>query len=265
MNFKFKIVVLTVLIAIFASCSNYNKVMKEGTKEEKYDLALELYEKEDYYRALQVFDELIVLYRGDAKIHDIYYRYAYSYYHQNELLLASYHFKYFAKTFPQSKYAEECYYMSAYCKYKSSTDYNLDQSSTKEAINEMQLFINLYPNSDKVKEANNTIDELREKLIIKDFKKASLYYETEYFRSAVYALKQHITDYPSSKFKEEAYLLAIKASYKYAENSVKSKQAERYKDTLVLIDEYFEKEPNATLAEDVNKIKEQILNKLDNF
>lgn len=265
MNFKINILVLVVLALVFFSCDGYNKIMKEGTKEEKYDLALKTYEKGDYYKALQIFDELIVLYRGDIKIHDIYYRYAYSYYHQNELLLAAYHFKYFAKTFPQSKYAEECYYMSAYCKYLSSADHNLEQSSTKEAINEMQLFINLYPKSEKVKEANNIIDELRAKLILKDFEKAAMYYHTEYYRSAIYALKQHMQDYPSSEYKEKAYLLAIKSSYKYAENSVRAKKQERLKDAITLIDEYYEKMPNGQLTKEINEIKERILKELDNF
>lgn len=238
--------------------------MKDGTKEEKLELANELYEKGDYYRALQVYDELIVLYRGNMKIHDIYYKYANAYYKQGDYHLASYHFKYFAKTFPKSEHAEDAYYMSAYCKYVSSSDHNLDQSSTKEAIQAMQLFINLYPDSDKVEKANELIDELRLKLIRKDFDKAALYFETEFYKSAVYALKQHVIDYPSSKYKDEAYLMAIESAYKFAENSIDAKKEERYKEALGVYDEYLEKMmPEGEEKEEADDLASDIKDKLN--
>jgi len=76
----------------------------------------------------------------------------------------------------------------------------------------MQAFINAYPNSKKVAEANKIIDELRAKLIKKDFEISKLYYQTEYYRAAVTALKQHIKDFPSTPYYEECMYLIIKAN-----------------------------------------------------
>ena len=47
-------------------------------------------------------------------------------------------------------------------------DYNLDQSNTTSAINELQKnFLNNYPNSEKSKNINDLIDELNYKLELK--------------------------------------------------------------------------------------------------
>lgn len=245
------IMFLLILLAL-GSCSKYQTLVKKGTPEQKYKAALKYYAKDDYYHSQQLFDELVVLYRGTNKLEKIYYYYANTYYKQGEYVVASYHFKYFAKTFPRSEYAEECLYMSAYCKYLDSAPVELDQSSTKAAITDMQMFINIYPNSDRVADANKVMDELRAKLVVKNFEIAKLYLTTEYYRSAIYSLKQHIKDYPSSPFKEEAMYLAIVANFDYAEKSISFKQKERYTATISAVNDYLDSYPE---GEDVNSAK----------
>ncbi len=241
---KIRHIILYLLIATaFASCNSYQSIVKKGTTEQKYEAALKYYAKDDFYHAQQLLDELIVLYRGTDKLEQIYYLYAQTYYKQAEYIVASYHFKYFAKTFPKSKFAEECLYLSAYCKYLDSSPSNLDQSSTKEAISEMQFFINVHPTSERVKEANRVMDELQFKLLVKDFEIAQLYIKTEYYKSAVYALNQHIKDFPSSPYKEQALYLIIKANYDYAVKSIAAKQKERFTDVMSSYNDYKAKFP----------------------
>ena len=40
-------------------------------------------------------------------------------------------------------------YMAAYCLYMDSPQFNYDQTNTYDAINELELFISEYPNSEK--------------------------------------------------------------------------------------------------------------------
>ena len=264
------IMYLLIVLAL-GSCSKYQTLVKKGTPEEKYNAALKYYAKDDFYHAQQLFDELIILYRGTSKLERLYYYYAQTYYKQSDFIVASYHFKYFAKTFPNSEYAEECYYLSAYCKYLDSAPDNLDQSSTKAAVTDMQMFINTYPDSPKVEEANKVMDELRAKLVVKDFENAKQYLTTQYYKSAIYALKQHAKDYPSSPYADDAMYLIIKANYEYAYKSVFVKQKERFTITIAAYNDYFEKYPegdNAKLAlkllhssqEQIKKV-DRILNK----
>ena len=145
------------LSIVFFSCSNYQKIQKSQDFSYKYEKALEYYEREDYYRAMNLFDQVIPFYRGSAEAEDIAYKYAYGYYNQKQYIMASYYFDRFAKTYPRSERAEECMFMTAYCKYLDSPKFKLDQTSTVEAISALQLFLNAYPASDRVDQCNALI------------------------------------------------------------------------------------------------------------
>jgi outer membrane protein assembly factor BamD len=110
--------------------------------------------------------------------------------------------------------------MRAYCSYLLSPVYSLDQTDTKKAIEAFQTFVDDNPNSSRIKEANKDIDLLRSKLEKKYFEIAKQYYVTEFYASATVAMNNYLKDYPDSKYAEQAYLIMVKADYKYAVNSV---------------------------------------------
>src|SRR5205823_2189449 len=136
------------------------------------------YEKEDYLKALTLLEELITLFRGTAKEENALYYYANTNYNMGDYELARYHFRNFVKTFPASVHAEECAYLTAYCYYLNSPEYSLDQSDTKTAIKEFQVFINEYPKSSRISECNEIIDKLRGKLEKKHYEISKQYYQT---------------------------------------------------------------------------------------
>ncbi|RMG76595.1 MAG: outer membrane protein assembly factor BamD, partial [Bacteroidetes bacterium] len=111
----------------FIACSDYNKILKSNDLRLKYDKAVEYYEKKQYFKAYPLLEELSVIYRGTSKAEQIDYYLAYCDYYTGDLLYAAYRFKRFAQTYPKSKYAEECSFMSAYCYYRNSPQYSLDQ------------------------------------------------------------------------------------------------------------------------------------------
>ena len=150
MNKKFTNILIGVLIIAFlSSCSEYNKLLKSSDYNKKYDAAIAYYEKKEYTKALALLEELVSVYRGTNKAEKIMYYYAYATYAVHDYLLAGYHFNNFVRTFPASDKAEECSFMYAYCYYLESPRYSLDQTDTKNAIKELQYFINKYPDSQK--------------------------------------------------------------------------------------------------------------------
>ena len=214
---------------IFFSCSKYQHVLKGSDMEKKYEYAEKYFQKKDYYRALQLLEELITVYKGTTKGEQTYYYYAYCNYYTGDYAMAAYHFNNFVQTYPTSKYAEEMQFMHAYCYYLDSPIYSLDQTNTLDAIDKFQLFINKFPKSNRVEEANRLIDELRYKVEAKAFNNAKQYFKTENYKAAIVAFENVLKDFPSSSFSEEALFLALKTSYLYAEQSVEYKQVERYK------------------------------------
>lgn len=211
-----------------SSCSKYQKLLKSSDNEIKYKKAVEYYDSGDYYRALQLFDQLLPFFKGTDKAEQLNYYYPYCYFEQRDYIMASYYFMRYAKNYPNNERAEECVYMSAYCKYLKSPKYSLDQTSTYEAIDELQLFINLYPKSYRVENCNNMIDKLREKLEEKAYNAALLYYKMERYKSAILSFKNVLKDFPNSQYKEDILFHIVKSYYEYAKNSVLEMQQERY-------------------------------------
>jgi outer membrane protein assembly factor BamD len=238
------IVVLAILTGIlFGSCGgDFNRIQKSGDAQGKYDAALKYYKSADYVKALQLFEELLSIYRGTAKAEEISYYYAYCNYYVGDYVMGGFYFSTYYKTYPHTKRAEECEFMRAFCEYLLSPIYSLDQTDTKKAIEAFQTFVDDYPNSDKIKECNKYIDMLREKLEKKYFEIAKGYYITEYYHSATVALTNYTKDYPSSKYVEESNFLIIKCDYLYAINSVEWQKNTRLQavvqDYLKFVDQY---------------------------
>lgn len=216
------------MLLTFSSCSKFQKILKSNDHAAKYEAALKYYEKKDYFRTIQLLDELIYIYRGTNKAEKIMYIYAYCYYNEEDYIMAAYHFASFVEVFPRSEFAEECQYMSALCKYKDSPHFTLDQTSTVEAIKDFQLFVNVYPKSTRIEECNTLMDELRQKLEKKAFQISYLYFKIESYKSSIIAFKNLLKDFPDTKYREESMFYIVKANYIYASKSIDAKKKERY-------------------------------------
>ena len=219
-------------LLILTSCSNYSRVIKGKDMDAKLELATKLYDKGDYYKALPLLEELITVFRGTKKAEKTYYLYAYTNYKLGDYQSAAYDFENFAKTYPNSEFAEECAYMHAYCFYQDSPEYSLDQTNTYKAINELQLFADRYPKSERVKVCNTLIDELRSKLELKTYQSAEMYFHMELYRASIVTYKLLLDDFPSTNFREEVLFKIVKASYNLAENSIEEKKVARYEETI---------------------------------
>ncbi|MFN0031437.1 MAG: outer membrane protein assembly factor BamD [Flavobacteriales bacterium] len=222
---------ITMLMAIGASCSEYNKILKSTDVELKYTKALEYYNDDKCYKALPLLEELIGLSRGTQRAEDIYYYYAKTQYCLEDYYLANYYFKSFSKTFSNSQRAEECLFQAAMCSFQLSPNYTLDQTDTRNAIDEYQLFLDQYPTSALKDSANKMIALLNAKIERKTFETSALYAQTQKHKAAVQALLQFTKDYPDSKYKEEALYLMVKSQYEYAIGSIAKLQLERLRAT----------------------------------
>ena len=252
---------LTVLLFSLGACkSRFEKLRLSNDVAKKYQEGIRLYNKKDYSKALILFEGLVQKYRGTAEAEDLNYYYAYTLYRLKDYTTARYKFKEFADTYPASKNAEECRYMGAYCYYLDSPKSSLDQENTYKAIDALQLFINLYPKSDRATQAAQYIANLRDKLETKAFDNAKLYYDlggydVTNYKSAVIALKNAQTEFPDIKYAEEMNLLIVKSQYMYAANSFPSRQEERFNEALEYYNEFIEAYPTSKFAKEAKQLK----------
>lgn len=264
--------ILTILTIITLSACNqdYNKVLKTEDIDAKYNAAIKYYndaQAEDsiarakaklpqqkdttttdskkkkkkvktnergYAKALPIFDALLVDMRlsGDRRLEEVYFFYAYCLSKTGDYASAAFHFKNYKDTYTRSPRREEAWYMYVFCKYAMTYPVELDQSSTKQAIQELQLFINYYPNSKKVDECNDIMDELRGRLRQKEYNQAMLYYNIGDYKAAVTSMRNLIKEYPGIEQREQLSYLIVKSHYQFAAKSIESKQEERYNETV---------------------------------
>ncbi|MCK9206815.1 MAG: outer membrane protein assembly factor BamD [Salinivirgaceae bacterium] len=262
---KTTLLVFSILTTLLISCSEYQKVLKNSDYNLKYEKALVYYEKGDYYRAQSLFDELVSIFKGTDKSEKILYYYADCHYQQKDYVLGAYYFENFAKTFPYSEFTEKAAYTAAYCYYLNSPKYTLDQTDTRKAIEAMQVFINKYPTSTYVTEANDIIEKLRSKLELKSYESAKLYFKLGEYHAASIALRNSLKDFPDTHYREELLYLIVKSNFLLAENSVKEKQGERYQNTISEYYSFLDEFPESKYLEEIEKMYTKSVNQIKNL
>lgn len=257
------ILIITALILLSACKSGYQKLYKGTDNEAKYAAALDYYDQKDYYRALQLFQQLINFYQGTEKSQKMQFYFAYCYYHQKDYVMAGYYFKRFTTNYPRSEYSEEASYMAAYCYYLDSPKYTLDQSNTITAINELQLFLNQYPSTSRKDDVNALIDELRNKLQLKDLNIAQLYFKMDRYEAAITSYNSFLDEWPDTKYKEEVIFNIMKSYYYYAIESIESKKQERFQTALDFYNELIFQFPDTKFLKEAENIRNSVNRKIE--
>ncbi len=236
---KLKLYIYTILavLIISSSCSDFRKIERSDDLDEKYEAAIKYFDGKDYYRSGILLEQILPLLRGDKRAEKAQYLFAYTHYHQKFYIQSAYYFKLFFQTYSRSEYAEESVYMHAYSLYLDSPAFNLDQTSTLEAIEAMQAFLDKHPQSEYREDANKIMDTMREKLEDKAYTNAKEYfklkgYDPRNLKAAIIAFDNFAKDFPDSKRNEELAYLRIEAKHQLAEQSIFSLKKERFQDTI---------------------------------
>jgi outer membrane protein assembly factor BamD len=234
MNWKKYFISISIILSV-SSCNNYNKLLKSTNYELKLEKANHYYDKKNYVRAQQLYEELIPIFKGTDKSEDLYYRYTWTHFYTGDYSLAQFHFKNFVRQFPTSEKAEECFFMNGYCYYLNSPKYSLDQTATINAIKEMQSFIDNFPESKWVDSANTIVSNLHRKLEKKEYEILKQYRLLDDYKAVITAGKNFQKDYPDSEYNEEIQFWIIEAYYLLGINSIPDKKKER----LEKVGEYY--------------------------
>ena len=245
-----KYIVLALLSAgVFSSCGEYNKVLKSTDYEYKYEAAKSYFAKGQNSKAATLLEDLALIMKGTSNAEESAYMLAMTYYNQGDYITASHYFNTYYTTYPRGTYTELARFYSGKALYLDTPEPRLDQSSTYKAIEELQMFIEYFPESDRKELAQNMIFELQDKLVEKEFLSALLYYDlgsytgnTVYsstgnnYQAAVVTAQNILREYPYTKRREDLSILILRAKYDMAKESVPEKKEDRMRET---IDEYY--------------------------
>jgi len=222
-------------------------------------MAVKMYESKKYAKALRLFEKITPAFRGKPQMERIQFMVAQSNFNEKNYSLSGYYFDRFTKNYPKSSKREEAAFLSAYSYKLASPVFSKDPTDTNKALEAYQTFINAYPDSDKIEEANQHYKELRYKLQKKYFEIAKVYYTTaDYdlrnYKAAIQAFDNLLGDYLGSEFKEEALYYRLKAAHDFVLKSTDRRKPERIKDAIEAYEKLKRNYPESKYMEDSNEM-----------
>lgn len=254
---------VAVVASLNSGCSDYNKIMKSTDLDYKYQRAIGFIDSNKCYGALPILEEVVALTRGTELAPDVQFHRAEANRCVGDYYLARYHFKMFAKTFPNDERSESAQFEAAMCSYYLSPKPALDQTESLAAIQELQLFMDRYPGSVLRDSSQALIDLLRAKLEIKSFETANLYHKTKQFQSAVIALANALKEFPDTPFREEMQWLILDSHFQYASQSTERRKLERFNDTIAAFLTFVARFPNSDRLADAQTINAKCVSEID--
>ena len=262
---------IALLATLFASCSEYQKALKSEDTAFKYKMGDSLYNEGKYVKANKLFAQIVPAYRGKPQAEKLMYLYCKSFFEMKDYYIAGYQFERFASSYPKSEKAAEASFLGAKSYYMLSPTFTKDQKETNEAIDKLQTFIDTYPETEYVTEANTLMKELEFKLEKKAFAIAKQYNTISDYKAAIKSFDNFLFDFPGSSLREDALFYRLDSAYKLAMNSVEYKKEER----LITAKEYYTNFKKAfvnskfiieadAMASDLNEELENYSNTLNN-
>lgn len=260
-----RLLYLLIILLALGSCSEYQTVFKGEEVGPKYKLAEKLYKAGKYKKALRLFEQIVPQYRGKPQAERVMYYYADTYYQLEDFYLAGYQFERFAKSYPKSEKREEAFYKSAKSYYELSPRYSLDQTETTKAIEKLQGYIDAYPESENLAEANKLVAELREKKERKAYEIAKLYHHRENYKVAISSFDNYLVDYPGSPFREKVLYYKLESEYLLAIGSYESLVEDRLNTAQTYYNNYKKYYKSGEYTQKADEIAEDIKSRLEQY
>ena len=225
---------LLFILVFFLSvgCSEFQKALNSDQVALKFDMGTELYDNKKFSKASRLFAQILPQYRGKPQAQKLTYMQSMCYYNTKDLKNSSYLMERFVNSYPDSEKVEEMGFMAAKSYFMMAPGYAKDPVDIKLAIDKLQFFINSFPESDFIINANELIFNLEYRLELKDYNIALQYNELTDYQAAIKSFENFLIDFPGSKLREKAMYYRFDSAYKLAINSVKWKQAERITKTV---------------------------------
>ncbi|WP_143962760.1 outer membrane protein assembly factor BamD [Litoribacter populi] len=254
-------IIALLITATVSSCGKFYKLEKSTDWDKLYSAANEYYEKGDYNKAIILYDKVLPVIRGSERSELAEFNYAYSHFRIKRYIEAAGYFKSFYDTYNRSPMAEEALFMNSYALFLDAPDFNLDQRSSRDAVNAIQLFINRFPQSDSYERAMTMIDDLQKRFEEKAYQESKMYYRLteglfpgEFYRACIINFQNFAKSYPDSKYNEELAYKLVEVSAAYAERSVFNKKEERLNQSINFADTFHRRYPNSEFLKKVENL-----------
>lgn len=256
---------ILITFLFFTSCNEYQKALKSEDIAVKFKMGEQLYNEGDWSKANRLFKQIVPAYRGKPQAEKLMYLYADTFYQMEQFYLSGYQFERFANAYPKSEKLEDAYYKSAISYADLSPVYSKEQHETNDALEKLQLFANLYPNSTYMPEINKLVRDLEYKLEFKAFSIAKQYNHISDFKASISGFDNFIADFPGSTLREKALFYRLDSAYQLATKSVEYKKEERLNAALTYFNAFKRLHSDSEFIEDATRMGKDLQQQLEQF
>ena len=192
-----------IIAAVTMNCSS-NSVYIEEDLTPTFNKALKLFYKGKYLRAKDKFEYIIMTDPGSKLANESQYYKGESLFQIKEYDEARITFEQYVRFTNNIEKIEISRYRICECAIYSTNSYQRDQRHTKRALEQLQMFLEDFPQSELVQDAEKAITELRIKLAEKDFEVGRLYLKLEEYESALIYFRSVLNNYYDTDFADDA-------------------------------------------------------------
>ena len=260
-----KLIYILIIVLTFSSCSEFQKAIKSEDVATKFKMGTELFDAGKYNKANRLFVQIVPKYRGKPQAQKLMYMYSMTFYKTRDYYTSNYQFERFVSAYPASEKVEEAAFLGAKSFYHLSPMYTKDQKDTKAAIEKLQEFINRFPDSEYLSEANTLVKELDYKLENKAYSIAKQYNHIQDFQSSIKAFDNFILEYPGTPFREKAMFYRLDSAYKLAINSVPRRKEERLENAITYFNSFKKSYADSDFTDKADKMYEELNGLLQEF
>jgi outer membrane protein assembly factor BamD len=171
------------------------------------------------------------------------------------LVLAINEFREFLSFYPINRRADYAQYKLGLAHFRQMRGPQRDQTETREAVRELQAFIDRYPNSSLMPEVRAKLREARDRLSESNFLVGYFYYRQRWYRGAIVRFREILKEDPAFTRRDGVY-------FYLAESLVKDKrEAEALPVFERLVQEFEQSEHLLEAQKRINELKALAQNK----
>lgn len=199
-----------IILLIITGCGISNPFNDDISYKERFDQGLKHFESEQYVKSSQQFNIIVQRASHTDLGDDALFFLAESYFKNKDYDLALMEYEKLVSRMGFSPYIEKSRWRICESLTYLSPNYYHDQESSLKALSQIQDFIDDFPSSEFSKDADLLLNNLRERLALKDMETGKLYVKLKAYDSAILSFTNVIDQYYDTAFFNNANLEIIR-------------------------------------------------------
>jgi len=254
--------VALLFVVVLAGCGGSGRI-RYDSPQEAFEKGKAFYDRGKYDRAIEYLQASFNYGRAHEWAADAQLYLARSYYGNGEYILAANEYSRFSQLYRSDPRRAEAEYERAMAYYEMSPPYQMDQTDTQRAVNEFRMFIERYPDSPLVADAEARITELREKMARKEVAAAELYERRELYEAAAITYENAFDRYPDTSWADDALLGASRSYVASSAESVVERQPERLRSAIANYERLVQIFPDSPLIKEAEALYREASSRLE--